>query len=159
MALFAEQFFAHHLTLPYPEAAITGDTYYAAPSPDLPQRLRIGFAPTLRAGEYDGLRLQVTHLEHGPLDTVALSFAGHGAFAVRDRRQGRKPGQDGYGVFRDWHSLQTPPWLGIGVTGLRTAISQYVRLWFPGAPPVRTEPRSAAAVLEPPAVAGPARGR
>lgn len=159
MALFAEQFFADHLTLPFPQATVVGDTYYAAPSPNLPLRLCIGFAPTLCAGEYDGLRLQVIHLEHGPLDTVALSFAGHGAFDVRDRRQGRKPGQDRYGVFRDWHDLETPPWLGIGVAGLRTAISQYVRVWFPGAPPVQTEPRSAAAVLEPPAVAGLTRGR
>ncbi|MFC0844701.1 hypothetical protein ACFH04_13430 [Streptomyces noboritoensis] len=159
MVLFAEQFFADHLTLPYPEAAVVGDTYYAAPAPDLPLRLRIGFTPTIRAGEYGGLRLQVIHLEHGPLDTLALSFAGHGAFEIRDRRQGRKPGQDGYGVFRDWHNLQTPSWLGLGVAELRAAISQYVRLWFPGALSVRTQPRPAAQVLAPIAAAAPALGR
>lgn len=160
MALFAEQFFTDHLTLPYPQSTVTGDAYYAAPAPDLTLRLRIDFAPTTRAGEYEGLRLRVIHLDHGQLDTAVLRFAGHGAFEVRDRRQGREPGQDGYAVFRDWPGeKESAPWWGIGVAGLRSAIGQYVTVWFPGAPPVRTEPRIATAIPAPPTPTGPAQGR
>lgn len=140
MALFTEQLFADHLTLPYPEAAVVGDAYYAAPVPDLPLRLRIDFAPTIYAGRYDGLRLQLVHLEQGPIDTAVLRFAEHGAFEARDRRRDKKPGQDGYGTFTDWNHSEHPPWTGIGVTRLRVAIDQYVRLWIPGAPPIRTYP-------------------
>ncbi|MET9958179.1 hypothetical protein ABZ128_03675 [Streptomyces sp. NPDC006326] len=157
MALFTEQLFADHLTLPYPEAAVVGDAYYAAPVPDLPLRLRIDFAPTIYAGRYDGLRLQVVHLDKGPIDTAVLRFADHGAFDVRDRRLGRRPGEGGYGTFNDWHHSEHPPWAGIGVTRLRAAIDQYVRLWIPGAPPVRTSPPLTAPV--PQARTSPSRAR
>ncbi|MEW1633555.1 hypothetical protein AB0469_05740 [Streptomyces sp. NPDC093801] len=140
MPLFTEQLFADHLTLPYPEAAVVGDAYYAAPVPDLPLRLRIDFAPTIHADRYDGLRLQIVHMEQGRIDTAVLSFADHGAFEARDRRMGRKPGAAGYGAFTDSRYSEDPPWLGIGVTRLRAAIDRYVRLWIPGAPPVHTGP-------------------
>lgn len=158
MPLFTEQLFADHLTLPYPEAAVVGDTYYAAPVPDLPLRLRIDFAPTIRAGRYEGLRLQIVHLEQGGIDTAVLSFADYGAFEARDRRCDRKPGQDGYGTFTDWNHSEHPPWAGIGVTRLRAAIDQYVRLWIPGAPPVRTGPHPVTAPV-PQARTSPARAR
>ncbi|MEU6312281.1 hypothetical protein [Streptomyces sp. NPDC047014] len=140
MPLFTEQLFADHLALPYSEAAVVGDAYYAAPVPDLPLLLRIDFAPTIRSGHYDGLRLQVVHREHGRLDTAVLSFADYGAFEVRDRRHGRAPAHDGYGTFTDWNHSEYAPWVGIDVTRLRTAIGHYVRLWIPGAPPVHTRP-------------------
>lgn len=82
MALFTEQFFADNLTLPYPEAAVVGHAYYAAPAPDLPLRLRIDFAPTIYADRYDGLRLRIVHLDKGPIDTAVLRFADHGAFVT-----------------------------------------------------------------------------
>ncbi|MFF4583185.1 hypothetical protein ACFY15_33160 [Streptomyces sp. NPDC001373] len=158
MALFTEQLFADHLTLPYPEAAVVGDAYYAAPVPDLPLRLRIDFAPTIYAGRYDGLRLQVVHLEQGRIDTAVLRFAEYGAFEVRDRRRDKKPGQDGYGTFTDWTHSEHAPWVGINVTRLRAAIDQYVRLWIPGAPPVRTGPPPLTAPV-PQARTSPARAR
>ncbi|MEU8495264.1 hypothetical protein AB0940_01180 [Streptomyces sp. NPDC006656] len=145
MALFTEQLFADHLTLPYPEAAVVGDAYFAAPVPDLPLRLRIDFAPTIYAGRYDGLRLRIVHLDQGPVDTLVLRFADHGAFDTRDRRNGYKQGQGEYGTITDWTRSEHPPWAGISVTRLRAAIDQYVRLWIPGAPPVRTGPPSAIA--------------
>ncbi|MFF5781633.1 hypothetical protein ACFY7Y_32515 [Streptomyces virginiae] len=148
MALFTEQFFADHLTLPYPEAAVVGHAYYAAPAPDLPLRLRIDFAPTIYADRYDGLRLRIVHLDKGPIDTAVLRFADHGAFDTRDRRLGHKPGQGEYGTFNDWNHSEHPPWVGIGVTRLRAAIDQYVRLWIPGAPPVRTSQPPAAAARQ-----------
>ncbi|MFE5518413.1 hypothetical protein ACFQ9Q_11915 [Streptomyces virginiae] len=158
MALFTEQLFADHLTLPYPEAAVVGDAYYAAPVADLPLRLRIDFAPTIRSGRYDGLRLQVVHLEHGRIDTAVLSFVEYGAFELRDRRLGRPPTHDGYGSITDWNHSEHAPWVGIDVTRLRAAIDQYVRLWIPGAPPVRTGPPPLTAPA-PQARTSPARTR
>ncbi|MFF0487092.1 hypothetical protein [Streptomyces sp. NPDC004435] len=146
MSLFAEQFFDDHLTLPYSEAAVVGDTYYARPAPDLPLRLRISFTDTCMHQRYDGLRLEVVHLERGLIDAQWLSFADHGAFAARDKRLGTRPGEGSYGTFTDWGHADAPPWQGIGTAGLRKAIDRYVQLWFPGAPPVRSGPKPSAAL-------------
>ncbi|GAA3087729.1 hypothetical protein GCM10017562_67500 [Streptomyces roseofulvus] len=146
MSLYAEQFFDDHLTLPYPEAAVVGNTYYARPAPDLPLRLRISFTDTRMHQRYDGLRLEVVHLERGLIDSQWLSFADHGAFAVRDKRLGTRPGEGNYGTFTDWRHTDTPPWQGIGTAILRKAIDRYVQLWFPGAPQIRTETKPSAAL-------------
>ncbi|MFJ4338647.1 hypothetical protein [Streptomyces sp. NPDC088915] len=146
MPLFAEQFFDDHLTLPYPEAAVVGDTYYARPAPDLPLRLRISFTDTRMHQRYDGLRLEVVHLERGLIDAQWLSFADHHAFAARDKRLGTRPGEGSHATFTDWGHADVPPWQGIGAAGLRKAIDRYVQLWFPGAPPVRTGSKPSAAL-------------
>ncbi|MFF7439005.1 hypothetical protein [Streptomyces sp. NPDC008122] len=146
MPLFAEQFFDDHLTLPYPEGTVVGDSYYARPNPDLPLRLRISFTDTRMHQRYDGLRLQIVHLDRGVIDAQWLSFAEHAAFAARDKRLGTRPQEGNYGTFTDWRHADTPPWQGIGTAGLRKAIDRYVQLWFPGAPPVRTGPNTSAAV-------------
>ncbi|MEU2231230.1 hypothetical protein [Streptomyces vietnamensis] len=133
MPLFAEQFFDDHLTLPYPQAAVVGDTYYARPAPDLPLRLRVSFTDTHMRQRYDGLRLEVVHLERGLIDAQWLSFADHGAFATRDKRLGNRPEEGRHATFTDWGHDDVPPWQGIGTAGLRKAIDRYVQLWFPGA--------------------------
>ncbi|MCG7207335.1 hypothetical protein [Streptomyces arenae] len=131
MALHAQQFFDDVLELPL-QYAIVGDTLYGSPRPNSPLRLRIDFAPTIRHGEYDGLRLRVVHPEQGVLDTAILRFPDHGTFASRDTARDLVPGRDGYAVFRDWHAHSSqPPWHGADGTGLRTAIEQYAHFWFP----------------------------
>lgn len=158
MPLFAEQFFADHLTLPYPEAAVVGDTYYARPAPNLRLRLRVSFADTSYHKRYDALRIEVVHPDQGRIDAQLLNFAEHGAFAARDKRLDTSRNDARYGTFTDWHPTDTPPWQGIGTAGLRRAIDRYVQLWFPGAPSVRTGPKAPAAVPALPA-ARPARNR
>ncbi|BAU88047.1 hypothetical protein SLA_7181 [Streptomyces laurentii] len=159
MPLFAEQFFTDHLALPYPEATVVADTYYAQPSPDQPLRLRIDFADTRMHQRYDGLRLETVHLDRGRLDGQCLNFADHGAFAARDQRMGTRPGDGAYGTFTDWHDTETPPWIGIDVTRLRTAIDRYVRMWFPGALSTHTRPRLATQATAAPSTAAAARHR
>ncbi|MFG2115570.1 hypothetical protein ACGFRB_23570 [Streptomyces sp. NPDC048718] len=154
MPLFAEQFFTDHLPLPYPEATVVADTYYAQPSPDQPLRLRIDFSDARYHKRYDALRVEAVHPERGSIDTQLLTFADHGAFAARDQRMGTRPGEGAYGTFTDWHDTETPPWIGIDVTHLKAAIDQYVQIWFPGAPSTRTRPRlTTQAVAAPPAAA------
>ncbi|MFF4714475.1 hypothetical protein ACFY2V_24175 [Streptomyces eurythermus] len=129
MPLYAKQFFAEQLQLT--AGTVIGDSYYSAPTPGSPLRLRIDFARTIRAGEYDGLRLQTLHAEQGVLDTVILTFAVHDTFRSRDDALRRKPGDDGYAVIRDWSERDEPPWQGAATTKLRRAIEQYTTLWFP----------------------------
>ncbi|MEV7955252.1 hypothetical protein [Streptomyces sp. NPDC088141] len=131
MPLYAEQFFTEHLALPFNSAAVIGDSYYAAPSSSSPLRLCVDFAPTIRRGEYDGLRLRLIHPDQGVIDTVVLSFATHGTFTVRDARRQIAPGADGFARIRDWHDNGVPPWTGAGVAGLRRAVQQYAQCWFP----------------------------
>ncbi|MEU6231228.1 hypothetical protein [Streptomyces sp. NPDC047042] len=139
MALHAEKFFTQQLDLT--DGTVIGDTYYATPRPDSPLRLRISFSRTIRAEEYDGLRLQILHAEQGGvLDTVLLTFADHATFHSRDAAIGRLPGYDGYAKLRDWHERDDPPWQGAATTKLRRAIKQYTLLWFPQLPaPPRPE--------------------
>ena len=130
MALHAEKFFTQQLDLT--DGTVIGDIYYATPRPDTPLRLRIGFSRTIRAGEYDGLLLQILHADQGAvLDSVLLTFADHDTFRSRDAAIDRHPGHDGYAKLRDWHERDEPPWQGAATTKLRHAIEQYTRLWFP----------------------------
>ncbi|MFE5298149.1 hypothetical protein [Streptomyces sp. NPDC056632] len=78
--------------------------------------------------QYDGLRLTVTHVERGTLDTRHLSFADHDTFARRDAAQGPAAGR---GVIRDWHKTGPAPWAGAELTGLRKAIEDLARIWCP----------------------------
>ncbi|MFC9228372.1 hypothetical protein ACFTZI_05280 [Streptomyces decoyicus] len=145
MSLQVEQFFSNVLALPFDEHAVVGNVYYATPQPDSVLRLRIDFAPTIRHGEYDGVRLHVIHPDKGVIDTALLPFAEHGTFARRDAVRDLTAGRDGYAVFRDWndrHSAE-PPWKGAQGTGLRTSITQYARIWFPDTPD-RTSARQTA---------------
>lgn len=139
MALHAEQFFTQQLDLT--DGTVIGDTYYATRRPDSPLRLRISFSRTIRAEEYDGLRLQILHADQGGvLDTVLLTFADHATFHSRDAAIGRLPGYSGYAKMRDWHERDDPPWQGAATTKLRRAIEQYTLLWFPQLPaPPRPE--------------------
>ncbi|WP_435059104.1 hypothetical protein [Streptomyces sp. bgisy060] len=135
MPLHAKEFF-DELALPFTSGIVVGDTYYATPAGDSPLRLRIEFARTIREREYDGLRLTVTHIERGVLDARHLSFTDHGTFTRRDAAQG--PGRRG--VIRDWHQDGRPPWAGADLTGLRSAIMNFVQVSWP----VVTAPRSSA---------------
>ncbi|MFE7302664.1 hypothetical protein [Streptomyces sp. NPDC057579] len=164
MSLQIEQFFDNVLALPFDDHAVVGNSYYATPQPGSPLRLRIDFAPTIRHGEYDGLRLRVIHPNQGVVDTAILPFADHGTFARRDAARDLPAGRDGYGVFRDWHRTGSgePPWKGAEGTGLRRAITQYARIWFPDTPaPAPARPATARAALPKPATAtgGSARTR
>ncbi|MEU2874121.1 hypothetical protein ABZ769_33825 [Streptomyces olivoreticuli] len=145
MPLHAQQFFTDHLALPFDGSAIIGDSCYAKPQPHSPLRLRIDFAPTIRHGEYDGLRLRVLHPDKGVLDTAILTFADHSTFTRRDAAREIGPGWDGYARIRDWHQARTgePPWKGADVSGLRRAIEQYAQLWFPDDPPHAAPTRTA----------------
>ncbi|MEU8482353.1 hypothetical protein [Streptomyces sp. NPDC048641] len=139
MALHAQQFFDDVLELPFHQYAIVGNALYAAPQPNSPLRLRIDLAPTMRHGEYNGLRLRVVHPDQGVLDAALLRFGDHGTFARRDAARDLAPGRDSYAVIRDWHPHSSePPWRGADGTGLRTAIEQYTHLWFP--PPAASQP-------------------
>ncbi|MFF8447725.1 hypothetical protein ACF06Q_08490 [Streptomyces leeuwenhoekii] len=131
MPLHAEQFFTCQLQLT--DGTVIGDSYYSTPAPGSPLRLRIDFTRTIRVGEYDGLRLQTLHTEQGVLDTAILTFAAHDTFHSRDAALGRKPGDDGHAVIRDWNVGDEPPWQGAATTKLRRAIEQYTTLWFPQA--------------------------
>ncbi|WP_318209498.1 MULTISPECIES: hypothetical protein [unclassified Streptomyces] len=135
MPLHAKEFFGE-LNLPFASGTVVGDTYYATPVGDSPLRLRIEFARTIMDRQYDGLRLTVTHVERGVLDTRHLSFADHGTFTRRDAARG--PGS-GCGVIRDWHKDGPPPWAGAELTGLRKAIEDLARIWCPALLTPRTQ--------------------
>ncbi|MFD3563485.1 hypothetical protein ACFWVU_28020 [Streptomyces sp. NPDC058686] len=145
MALHAQQFFDDVLELPFHQYAVVGDALYASPQPNSPLRLRIDFAPTIRQGEYDGLRLRVVHPEQGVLDSALLRFADHGTFERRDGARDLAVGRDGYAVIRDWHAHSTlPPWHGADGAGLCTAIEQYAHFWIPGPAAARLAARPVA---------------
>ncbi|GAA3389021.1 hypothetical protein [Streptomyces roseoviridis] len=127
MPLRAKEFF-DELALPFASGTVVGDTYYATPVRDSPLRLRIEFAQTVMDRQYDGLRLTVTHVERGALDTRHLSFADHDTFVRRDAAQGLAAGR---GVIRDWHKDGPAPWAGAELAGLRKAIEDLARIWCP----------------------------
>ncbi|MEU9398014.1 hypothetical protein AB0D86_49625 [Streptomyces sp. NPDC048324] len=134
MSLHAQQFFTEHLTLPFTESTVVGNTYYATPLPNSPLRLRIDFSRTIRENEYDGLRLAVVHPEKGDVDAVVLTLDEHDTFTRRDAAREVHPGYSGYARILDLrHHNRQPPWHGADVGGLRAAIEQYTQVWFPGA--------------------------
>ncbi|MEU9397841.1 hypothetical protein AB0D86_48720 [Streptomyces sp. NPDC048324] len=164
MALYAREFFMEHLKLPFTEAGVVGSTYYATPVPGGPLRLRIDFARTIRADEYNGLRLATIHQDRGELDAAVLRFEDHKTFDHRDASQGRSPRESGYGTFQEFRDRPDwVPWERAHTGGLRNAIEQYVSVWFPGAwktpAPTRAAGRTAGKALPPPAVRGGSRAR
>ena len=90
MSLQAPEFFAE-LCLPFHDHAVVGNTYFAAPVPGAPLRLRIDFTRTIHADTYGGLRLAVVHPDRGEIDAVALSFVDHGTFHRRDEATNTRP--------------------------------------------------------------------
>ncbi|MCX2970995.1 MULTISPECIES: hypothetical protein [Streptomyces] len=159
MSMYAREFFAA-LGLPFADCAVVGTTYYASPAPGGPLRLRIDFCRTVRADEYDGLRV-ATYQDRGELDAAVLRFEDHKTFDHRDAAQGRTPLHAGYGTFQEFGDRPDwVPWEGAHTNGLRDAIDQYVSVWFPGywprSTPVRTAARTARQVPSPP---GPRGGR
>ncbi|MFF4867220.1 hypothetical protein ACFY3J_37295 [Streptomyces sp. NPDC001231] len=163
MVLHARAFFMEHLKLPFAEATVVGNTYYATPIPGGPLRLRIDFARTIR-DEYDGLRLATIHQDRGELDAVEMRFEDHKTFDHRDAARGCSPLESGYGTsheFRD--GSDWVPWEGAHTNGLRDAIEQYASTWFPGAwktpPPRRAVSRITQKVPSPPAARGGSRTR
>ncbi|NEB01938.1 hypothetical protein [Streptomyces sp. SID13726] len=132
MSLQAPEFFAE-LCLPFHDHTVVGNTYYAAPVPGTPLRLRIDFSHTIYADTYGGLRLAVVHPDRGEIDAVALAFVDHGTFHRRDEANNTSPNASEYGTFGKYHRQGRPPWEGAVTTGLRDAIEQYSAVWFPGA--------------------------
>jgi hypothetical protein len=132
LSLQAPEFFAQ-LCLPFHAHAVVGDTYYAAPTPGAPLRMRIDFSRTIYADTYGGLRLAVVHPDCGEIDAVALSFLDHGTFHRRDEAINTRPNTKQYGTFGTYHRPGRPPWEGAVTTGLRDAIERYTAVWFPGA--------------------------
>ncbi|MFP8887590.1 hypothetical protein [Streptomyces mangrovi] len=143
MALHARDFFSEHLKLPFAEAAVVGNTYYATPTPGGLLRLRIDFARTIRAHEYDGMRLATIHPDGGELDAVTLRFEDHKTFDHRDASQGRGPTHSGYATFREFRDRPDwVPWKGAHTNGLRAAIEQYTSVWFPSTQQTPTSSRT-----------------
>ncbi|MEV5605506.1 hypothetical protein AB0L33_29100 [Streptomyces sp. NPDC052299] len=138
MPLQADAFYAQ-LCLPFHNCATVGNTYFAAPHPSAPLRLRIDFAETIHADTYGGLRVAVVHPDRGEIDAVVLSFLDHGTFHRRDEATDRRPGTKGYATFDKYHLPGRPPWEGAVTTVLRDAIERYVAVWFPGAWAVRRQ--------------------
>ncbi|WP_433453745.1 hypothetical protein ACQPXS_36390 [Streptomyces sp. CA-142005] len=132
MPLHAAEFFAE-LCLPFHDHAVVGPTYFAAPVPGAPLRLRIDFTATIHADTYGGLRVAVIHPDRGEIDAVALSFLDHGTFHRRDEANNTRPNTKQYGTFSTKGHSGQPPWEGAVTTGLRDAIEQYTTVWFPGA--------------------------
>ncbi|MFG3043161.1 hypothetical protein ACGFYZ_40315 [Streptomyces sp. NPDC048330] len=146
MSLQAPEFFAE-LCLPFPDSTVVGNTYFAAPVPGVPLRLRIDFSRTIYADTYGGLRLAVVHPDRGEIDAVALSFVDHGTFHRRDEAHNTLVNSKQYGTFSMSRRPGKRPWEGAVPTGLRDAIEQYTAVWFPGAwaasAPRRTPGRTA----------------
>ncbi|MFJ8676291.1 hypothetical protein [Streptomyces sp. NPDC093589] len=132
MSLQAAEFYTE-LCLPFHVHTIVGNTYFAAPVPGMPVRLRIDFSGTIHADTYGGLRLAVVHQDRGEIDAVALSFVDHGTFHRRDEATNTRPNTKQYGTFDKHHRPGQPPWEGAVTIGLRDAIEQYTAVWFPGA--------------------------
>ncbi|GGQ97198.1 hypothetical protein GCM10010267_69160 [Streptomyces griseorubens] len=134
MAMHAQAFFLDHLRLPFTDAAVVGNTYYATPQPDSPLKLRISFARTITLGEYEGLRLAVLHEDRGELDAVTVLFEDHRTFDHRDAAQGRRPNETGYATISEFRDRPDwVPWQGAHINRLRDAIEQYASVWFPTA--------------------------
>ncbi|MFI7351951.1 hypothetical protein ACIBSR_37565 [Streptomyces sp. NPDC049936] len=148
MSLQAPEFFAE-LCLPFADHAVVGNTYYAAPTPGSPLRLRIDFKGALYAGTYSGLRLAVLHPDGGEIDAVALSFRDHGTFHRRDEAHGTRPGDSRYATFDGHHQPGLPPWDGAVTTGLRDAIEQYTAVWFPSSRPANKPRRTTGRTAQP----------
>ncbi|MGX4693765.1 hypothetical protein [Streptomyces sp. JNUCC 63] len=164
MALHAREFFMEHLKLPFVDAAVVGNAYFATPVPGGPLRLRIDFARTIRAGEYDGLRLATIHQDRGELDAVSLRFEEHKTFDHRDATRGCSPQESGYGTIYEFRDRPDwVPWQGAHTNGLRDAIEQYASVWFPGAwkasAPPRAPGRTARKAPAPPATRNGSRSR
>ncbi|MFH9612865.1 hypothetical protein ACH4MM_03690 [Streptomyces pratensis] len=132
MSLQAPAFFAE-LCLPFHDHTVVGNTYFAAPVPGVPLRLRIDFTGTIHADTYGGLRVAVVHPDRGEIDAVALSFLDHGSFHRRDEAANTHPNTRLYATFDTYHRPGWPPWHGAVTAGLRDAIEQYTAVWFPGA--------------------------
>jgi hypothetical protein len=152
------------LRLPFADAAVIGDTYFAAPVPGGPLRLRIDFSRTVRVGEYDGLRLATIHQDRGELDAVVLRFEDHKTFEHRDAARGRTPQDSGYGTFHEFRNRPDwVPWEGAHTHGLRDAIEQYASVWVPGAwkttTPSRASGRTNHKPPSPPATRSEGRSR
>ncbi|KOV35726.1 hypothetical protein ADK58_02750 [Streptomyces sp. XY152] len=158
----APEFFTE-LCLPFHDHVVVGNTYYAAPAPGTPLRLRIDFTSALHADTYGGLRVAVVHPERGEIDAVALSFVDHGTFHRRDEATHTRPNTKRYGTFDTHHRPGRPPWDGAVTTGLRDAIKLYTAVWFPGAwtvsVPKRAVGRTPRRTPAPPAVPTVARTR
>ncbi|MFG2703167.1 hypothetical protein [Streptomyces sp. NPDC048386] len=164
MALYAREFFMEQLKLPLAEAAVVGNTYFATPTLDGPLRLRIDFARTIRADEYDGLRVAAIHHDRGELDAVVLRFEDHKTFDHRDATLGRSPRESGYGTIYEFRDRPDwVPWQGAHTGGIRDAIEQYASVWFPGAwqttAPSRAPGRTARKAPTPPATRSGSRTR
>ncbi|KUN90017.1 hypothetical protein AQJ66_02925 [Streptomyces bungoensis] len=162
MPLHAAEFFAK-LCLPFHDHAVVGATYFAAPVPGAPLRLRIDFTATIHADTYGGLRVAVSHPDRGEIDAVALSFLDHGTFHRRDEANNTRPNTKQYGTFSTNRHPGQPPWEGAVTTGLRDAIEQYTTVWFPGAwaasTPSPAASRTAHRAPYPPATRSQARTR
>ncbi|WP_406436032.1 hypothetical protein OHB00_18655 [Streptomyces sp. NBC_00631] len=143
MSLQAPEFFAE-LCLPFHDSTVVGNTYFAAPVPGVPLRLRIDFTGTIHADTYGGLRLAVVHPDRGEIDAVVLSFLDHGTFHRRDEATNTRPNTKQHGTFDTYHRPGRPPWEGAVTTGLRDAIEQYTAVWFPGAWTASAPSRAAA---------------
>lgn len=161
--MYAREFF-DQMGLPFADCAVVGTTYYATPVPDGPLRLRIDFCRTIRANEYDGLRVATIHPEQGELDAAVLRFDDHKTFNHRDATLGRTPQESGYGTFQEFRDRPDwVPWEGALTSGLRDAIEQYTAVWFPGAwtgsVPGRAAGRITRKNLPPPPGPGPGPGR
>ncbi|MGW7724998.1 hypothetical protein ACWGJ6_16795 [Streptomyces canus] len=143
MSLQAPEFFAE-LCLPFHDSTVVGNTYFAAPVPGAPLRLRIDFTRTIHADTYGGLRLAVVHLDRGEIDAVALSFLDHGTFHRRDEVTNTRPNTKQHGTFDTYHRPGLPPWEGAVTTGLRDAVEQYTAVFFPGAWTASAPSRAAA---------------
>ncbi|MGW4204197.1 hypothetical protein [Streptomyces sp. NPDC004726] len=145
MPLHAEQFFT--TALPHQlDGSVIGGAFYAQ-APDLGIRLRIDFYETIRQHNYGGMRLSVIHFDKGQLDAITLSFADHGTFRARDRRNGTRPGTSGHATIRDFpHDEEHRPWQGGDFTALADAIHRYARIWgIPAPEPAsRKDPRTTA---------------
>jgi hypothetical protein len=103
-----------------------------SPSTSTSRVLRIDFARTIRADEYDGLRPTTMHQDTGELDAVALRFEDHKTFDHRNAARGRSPRESGYGTIYEFRDRPDwAPWEGAHSGGLRAAIEQYPSVWFP----------------------------
>lgn len=151
MSVHATEFF-DELDLPF-TGTVVSDSYIATPVPGSPLRLRIDFTPGMYMHSYDGLRLKLLHAEQGPIDQIVLRFAEHHTFR---RRDATTSGTAWPGTFRQGTESGPSPWEGADLSGLRSAVVQYVDAWFPGA---ATQPTASSPAVPPPVGATRARTR